>query len=412
MMAAEPFAELADQPLVARFLNTVCESGAPSHAYLFCGPLGAGKTEAAHLLARALLCSHGSCGICEDCIRVAHRTHPDFHIIEPLGAAGYLAEQVAELIHDVNLAPMRAARKVYLLTRADQLKGASANALLKTLEEPPGDTTFILLARTRDSVLPTLISRCQVLPFRRIPDETAIQSLMEHTHCDEALARQALAAAGGSRLRAQEFLGSPTRREIRIAVLEALERLPHSDDLEVLETVKQLFVLLKQPLDAVKLEQEMRLEAGKDYLSKGGITQLEQQHRRELTGREREGVGEVLDVVRSWLRDILLVRIARSAASATLPEPPGKETDAESGAQAAPAGSFGKPIEITNNDFHFHIEQLATQRGEEALVRSLSAVDRAQEQIQYNVSKELALEALFFVIRGELTGTPDLREPA
>jgi DNA polymerase-3 subunit delta' len=373
MKAAEPFSELADQPLITRFLTTVYESGTPSHAYLFCGPLGAGKTETAHLFARALLCPHGSCGECEDCVRVAHRTHPDYHIIEPLGAVGYLAEQIAELIHDVSLAPMRAARKVYLLTRADLLKGSSANALLKTLEEPPANTSFILLARTRDNVLPTLLSRCQVLPFKRIPDEVAAQSLMQQTHCDEAVARQALAAAGGSRLKAQEFLGSASRREVRIAVLETMEGLVHFDDFDVLEAVKRLLLALKQPLDSVKLEQQLQLDASKDYLSKGGMTQLEQQHRREYTSKEREGIAEVLDVARSWLRDILLVK-------------------------------FGRRAEIANNDFHFHIEQQAAQTGEEALVRALMAVDGAQEQIQYNVSKELALEALLFVVRDELLG--------
>jgi len=368
-----PFTALTDQPLVARFLTAVCQSNMPSHAYLFVGPQGAGKTEAAHLLAQALLCPNGGCGACDDCIRIAHKTHPDYHIIDPLGAAGYLTEQTAEIIHDASLAPIRASHKVYLLTRADLLKGAPANALLKTLEEPLGKVTFILLARTREGVMPTLLSRCQVLPFRRIPEEEAVNVLVERSKTTRQIARRALAATGGSRFRAEEFLSSSERREARIAVIQALECLPRSDDFEVLEMVKSLFVIMKEPLDVVKIEQQLQLDASKDYLSKGGLTQLEQQHRRNLTNRERETTGEALDVIRSWLRDILLVRL-------------------------------GKRDEMVNDDFSYHIEQIAERLDETNVARSLIAVDRAQEQIQYNVSKELALETLFFAIRDEISG--------
>ena len=368
-----PFTELIDQPLVASFLSAACKANKPSHAYLFIGPLGAGKTEAAFLLAKALLCPNGGCGICDDCIRIAHKTHPDYHIIDPLGISGYLAEQTKELIRDVSFTPMRAARKVYLITRADALKGAPANALLKTLEEPLGNVTFILLARTRDAVLPTLLSRCQVLPFRRIPEDEAVRILVERTGADAAMARRAFAATGGSRFRAEEFLLSQERRKTRVAVIETLERLSRLDDLEVLEAVKALFVLLKQPLDVVKVEQQIQLDVSKDYLSKGGMKQLEQQHRRDLTSRERETTGEVLDIIRSWLRDVLLVLL-------------------------------GKTDEIVNGDFHFHIAQTALRLDEAAIARSLMAVNRAQEQIQYNVSKELALEVLLFAVRDELCG--------
>ena len=366
-----PFTGLVGQPLAARFLTAACASKKPSHAYLFCGPLGSGKTEAAHALASALLCPKGGCGSCDECIRVAHRTHPDYHIIEPLGAGGYLTEQTTELLRDASLAPIRASRKVYLLTRADLLRGAPAHALLKTLEEPSESVTFILLARTRDAVLPTLLSRCQVLPFRRMPEDEVTRSLMERTGVDEAMARRAFASAGGSRLRAEEFLLSRDRREARIAIIEVVERLPLYDDLDVLEAVKSLFVRFKQPLDAVKVEQQMQRDASRDFLSKGGMTALEQQHKRELTSRERETMGEALDTVRSYLRDILLVRI-------------------------------GKADEMVNGDFYFHIEQFAETLDEAAIARSLLAVDRAQEQIQYN-SRELALEALFFTVRDELT---------
>ena len=368
-----PFTELVDQPYVARFLSAACKANKQSHAYLFVGPLGAGKTEASHLLARALLCPKGGCGMCDDCIRVMRKTHPDYHVIEPLGASSYLVEQTKELIRDVSFAPMRAAFKVYLITRADLLKGAPANALLKTLEEPLGNVTFILLARTREAVLPTLLSRCQVLPFRRVPEDEALDTLVRRTGASKETARRAFAATGNSRIRAEEFLLSKERSEMRVTLIETLERLPRFDDLEVLEAVKTLFVLLKQPLDVVKIEQQMQLEASKDYLGKGGLKQLEQQHRRELTSRERQNVEEALNIIRSWLRDILLV-------------------------------TLGKTEELVNGDFQYHIRRIASSLDEAAVARLVAAADKAQEQMQYNVSKELALEVLLYALRDEFAG--------
>ena len=166
---------------------------------------------------------------------------------------------------------------------------------------------------------------------------------------------------------------SDERRQTRITLVETLERIPHFDDLEVLEAVKALFVIWKQPLDVVKLEQQKQLEASRDYLSKGGQRQLEEQHKREQKSRERETIDEALDIIRSWLRDILLV-------------------------------CLDKADEMVNSDFHFHIEQLAQRQNEASIARMLVAVDKAQGRIQYNVSKELVMETLFFALRDELAG--------
>jgi DNA polymerase-3 subunit delta' len=366
-----PFDTLVGQPLAARFLSSVIEQRLTNHAYLFAGPIGAGKTVAARALAKALICKDGGCGSCDDCIRVAHGTHPDVKVIEPEGASGYVTEQMHELIHDTNLAPIRARGKVYLITRADLLSGAPANAFLKTLEEPPSRVTFILLARTRESVLETILSRCQVIAFRFVAEAEAVPLLMEEGRATLRDARIALAATGGSLYRAREFLGSTARRNARLKVLEAAEHLPHSDPLDVLEAARELLISLKQPLDEVKLEQERQLVEGRDYLSKGALTALEQRQKRALTNREREAMDEALNVLRSWLRDCLLVRI-------------GREDD------------------VVNTDFSYNILKIAAATDEAACVRAIGAADEAQRQIHYNVSVQSAIEALLLALRDEL----------
>jgi DNA polymerase-3 subunit delta' len=370
---APSFDELVGQPMVARFLSAAVAAGTVSHATLLCGPTGAGKTEAALLLARAALCAQGGgADDCDDCLRMKHGTHPDLHVIAPAGVAGYVGEQIHELIHDVSLAPMRAKRKVYLITRADLLNGTSANALLKTLEEPPASVVFILMARTREAVLPTIASRCQVLAFNSIPEGEAIRLLVEKARVDAADARIALAVTGGSVQRAADFLLSEARRNVRLKVLAIMEHLAEADDLEVLDAVRELCLLLAVPLDAVAAEQAVQLEAGKDYLTKGALTQMEQAHKRELTSRKREAMEEALNVMRSWLRDVLMEHL----------------------------GCAG---DVVNIDHRYNIEKTAARLNEPVLVRSLQAVSVAAERMQYNVLQELALEAMLYTIRGELS---------
>jgi DNA polymerase-3 subunit delta' len=368
-----PFDGLVGQPLVARFFTSAIESRVINHAYLFVGPIGAGKTDAARALAKALICKDGGCGSCDDCIRVARATHPDVKVIEPEGANGYVNEQIHALIHDTNLAPIRARHKVYLITRADLLNGSGANAFLKTLEEPPVRVTFILLARTRESVLETILSRCQVVAFRFVPEAEAIPLLMHESVTTLKDARIALATTGGSVYRARAFLRSPSRRDSRLKVLEAVERLPQADPLEVLEATRELLISLKQPLDELKLEQERQLVEGKEYLSKGALTALEQRQKRALTSRERETLVEALSAMRSWLRDCLLVRI-------------------------------GRQDDLVNTDFHYNILKIAAATDEVALVRALRAIDEAERRIHYNVSVQSLIEALLFTLRDELNG--------
>ena len=140
---------------------------------------------------RRLLCPKGprgprggSCGACDRCGRILRRKHPDVRYFAPAGANGYLVEQVREIVADTALSPIQADKKIYILDRVDQLSASAANAFLKTLEEPADDVVMILLGRTRESVLPTIVSRCQVVPFRHIPASEAAGIVAQNTGAD------------------------------------------------------------------------------------------------------------------------------------------------------------------------------------------------------------------------------------
>ena len=175
------------QPKVREFLRAAVAQDKVSHAYLFTGPAGSNKTTAAYAFAQAVLCPKGAsgprggnCGACDACRRIMRRKHPDVRWFSPEGAGGYLVDQIRDIVADAAFAPIQARRKVYILDRVDLLGVQAANAFLKTLEEPPEGVVMVLLGRTRESVLPTIVSRCQVVPFRSIPASEAAGIFADH----------------------------------------------------------------------------------------------------------------------------------------------------------------------------------------------------------------------------------------
>ncbi len=136
------------------------------HALLFVGREGIGKKRVAHVAASYFLCKKGGCLSCRDCKRVLEGLHPDFRLEAPKGkGGGILIEQIRELRDWAFMAPMEGERKVAVLDDAHLMRPEAANALLKTLEEPPEGTLFILVTSEQSKLLPTIVSRCQIVRF-------------------------------------------------------------------------------------------------------------------------------------------------------------------------------------------------------------------------------------------------------
>lgn len=367
-------AKLDTQPRVRDFLARAVASGRASHAYLFLGSPGSGKLDAAWALAQALLCAEeaipGACAACDDCVRVARRTHPDVHYYAPESATGYLIAQTRDLLEDVALSPIRAKRKVYIIDRAEQLRANTANALLKTLEEPPESVTFILLGTSSDVMLPTIVSRCQCVPFRPLSADESTTAVARATGLPPARCRMAVAVAG-SPARAVEFLKSADRQAARRAMVRAVDALAHADEADILASAKELMGAIHAPLAEVKSTQQAVLEQNQDYLSRGALKQLEDRNKRELNARERSGIMEALASVRSLLRDVL-IRLED--------------------AQDAPV----------NDDVRDVVERIASDTTTTGVTLALDAVSLAETRIARNVTPQLAIEVMLFDIRKAL----------
>ncbi|MDT8441127.1 MAG: DNA polymerase III subunit delta' [Desulfuromonadales bacterium] len=179
-------------------LGRILASGRLAHAYLFTGPDGIGKQLVAVALARAVVCEeqHG-CGDCVACRKLDHHNHPDFHRLEPDGTSIKI-EQIRALQREMNLKPLEASRKICLIDQAELMTIGAANALLKTLEEPRGDSLFILLSARPQRLPETIRSRCQLLPFGRHPRSRIRQELERQLGIDSAEAHVLAALADGS----------------------------------------------------------------------------------------------------------------------------------------------------------------------------------------------------------------------
>ena len=360
-------ARLETQPRVREFLARAVASGRASHAYLFVGAPGSGKLDAAWALAQALLCENGGCGACDACVRVARHTHPDVHHLAPESATGYLIAQIRDLLDDVALAPIRAQRKVYIIERAEQLRANSANALLKTLEEPPAGVTFILLGTAQDTILPTIVSRCQCVPFRTISPVVAAHDVERATGLPLARCRTAVAVAG-SPARAEAFPTSADRQEARRVMLRALDALPRADEADILAAAKELLAAVRAPLAEVKSAQQAVLDQNADYLSRGALKQLEDRHKRELNARERSGIMEVLAAARSLLRDVLATQELTGA-------------------------------DVVNEDAADIVDRLSRVASLTGTLRALDAVTAAEHAVNRNITPQLTFEVMLFDIR-------------
>ncbi|MEF2560493.1 MAG: DNA polymerase III subunit gamma/tau [Eggerthellaceae bacterium] len=174
------FSDVVGQEHIERTLKNAIEQAKVSHAYLFCGPRGTGKTTMARILSKALLCDQGPTaepdGTCPECQAIAQGTHPDVYELDAASRTG-VDNVREEIISRVNYAPTQGTWKVYIIDEVHMLSPAAFNALLKTLEEPPAHVVFILCTTDPQKVPETIQSRCQRFDFHRISAESIVSRL-------------------------------------------------------------------------------------------------------------------------------------------------------------------------------------------------------------------------------------------
>lgn len=354
------------------FFSRALRDGSLSHAYLLAGPEGLAKTAFARELGAALVSGCGDCGACPECERARRGMHPDLHLLEREGDQ-YVKEQIEPIVADLSLKPFAATHRVWVIPECEYLHPAAANRLLKSIEEPPSYAVFVLVTDRLERVLPTIVSRCQIVEFRPLSDTEVSAYLVERHQAEpaaaEALARLSLGSvekaarlaedAAGPRLR-EEYLKyaaaavSGTRREDGPAPAQAFIGVLVRQHEEIGERVqadlaRQLTVLEGQFQDKRDL----------DWYTKKAEERAKRLDRR----LKRLTAQDALDLLVSWVRDLWVVA---SGASDVLWNSDHRDALVE-GVAATP----------------------------EYYQRLLGAAAKTRKDLYLNVDQKLALQAMF-----------------
>jgi DNA polymerase-3 subunit delta' len=294
------FSALGEQP-EARLLLAAAVKEGPAHAYLFHGPRGVGKRAAARAFAAALL---------GDERRVQAGTHPDLFLLEALGEMIRI-DEVRALHRDLHMRPYEAEWRVYVIADAHLLNEDAADALLKDLEEPPPYAVIVLVADELGPLPPTIRSRCQLVPFRRVPERVIRSLLAERAPGLSEPEAKALARVSGGRLDRAERLLDPEARGRREQLLR-VARAPYAEpELDPADAAATVLDAARAAGAAAKERAEAELATGIELTAR----ESEQRLRRVQRGAEREELLASLDELASWYRDLVVVAVGAEQAA-------------------------------------------------------------------------------------------------
>jgi DNA polymerase III subunit delta' len=348
----DTFETFPEQDEAKALLRSALTEG-PAHAYLFHGPRGVGKRRAAIAFAGELL---------GDPARVSRRAHPDLYVLEPLGGQIRI-DPIRDLRRDLHMRPFEADRRVYLVFGAHLMNEDAADALLKDLEEPPEYAVVVLIADDLGPLPPTIRSRCQHVPFRRL-SQRAVKAYLSSRGAEgerlEALAR----VAGGRLDRADRLLDTEAgkRRAVLIEIARSVYLAVDFDPANASRRVTEL---------AAQRAAEARAQAEAAAAGEESPRELEQRLRRAARGAERDEVLDALDVLASWYRDLIVVA---------------------AGAERA----------VVNSDRLSELAEDGSADRSTAAEHAAEAVRETWRSFEFQVQPGLALESLFVRLRREL----------
>jgi DNA polymerase III subunit delta' len=346
-----------------------------THAWLFTGPPGSGRSVAARAFAAALLCPDLGCGHCASCHQVLSGTHADVEVVRPAGLS-YGVRETRELVLRSASSPTGGRWRVVLFEDADRSTEQAANALLKAIEEPPSRTVWLLCAPSPDDLVVTIRSRCRLVTLRTPPAGAVADVLVRRDGIDPRVAEDAARAAQGHIGRARRLATDEEARRRRADVLSVPSRLtgvgPAVAAAEALvkaaEAEAKAASAARDEGETTALRQALG-ESAKGRMPRGtagALKELEDRQKSRATRMKRDALDRALLDLASYYRDLLAVQL-------------------------------GADVELVNVD---RSRELRSVRGTpEATLQRLEAIMTCRERLEANVNPQLAVEALAMALR-------------
>jgi DNA polymerase-3 subunit delta' len=371
---AEVIKALKDAVLASR--NDADKTQGMTHAWLFTGPPGSGRSNAAIAFAAALVCKDSGCSKCNDCMSTITGSHADVELIKTEGLSIKI-DEVRELISRASWAPSVANWRVVVIEDADRLTDSAANALLKVIEEPGLRTVWLLCAPTLTDVLPTIRSRCRHLALRTPSTKAIANLLIERDAIDPKVADFVARASGGHIGRARYLATDLNAKQNRESIL----KLPF-----MLKDVASAFKAAQILVDAAKNEalsdsekkDEVEITKLKEAwgatgykLAAGGskaIKELEKEQKSRSTRMVRDYLDRALLDLSTLYRDVLLVQ-------------------------------SGSSDSLINQDIKEQINKLAVSFGPERTLKKIEAILKTRTNLAQNAAPLLLIEALMCELR-------------
>lgn len=365
--------------IVDQLRTIVADDGAPgsmTHAWLFTGPPGSGRSVAAKAFAAALQCPDRGCGECESCAMARAGTHPDIVVLNTQGLS-IGTDMAREYVRTSALHPAHGRWQILIIEDADRLTEQAANAMLKAIEEPPARTVWMLCAPSAEDVIVTIRSRCRTVGLRTPPAEDISELLQQRDGVDPGTAAQAANAASGHIGRARALATRQDVRERRREVLSLPGRLTSlgaclQAAADLTQTAKDNSDDVAESRESSELEQlregwgvQDRGRRPSGYA--GALSALQKDQKRRRTRLQRDAIDHVLLDMMSLLRDVLTLQL-------------------------------GASVEPVNADFADEIDRLARLGTAEATLGRIDAIMQCRRALDSNAAVQLALERLMIAI--------------
>jgi len=370
--------DLVGQEGVVAVLRQAVAGEGMTHAWLFTGPPGSGRSTAARAFAAALQCPRGGCSECEACHTALAGTHADVEVVNTR-TLSIGVDDARALVARAGRQPVGGRWQLMVVEDADRLTDQAANALLKAIEEPGERTVWLLCAPSVDDVLPTIRSRCRLLALRTPPPAAVAEVLVRRDGVDPAMAAFAARAAQGhigrarrlatdeqARLRRHEVMQLPLTLDLVSAAISAAGELVKAATEDAVEEVGAVAAA-----ETADMKRALGVGAGsrKPAGAASQLKSLEDEQKKRATRAKRDGIDRALVDLAGFYRDVLVVQAAA-------------------------------PVELVNEEMRDPVTSVARHSTAEQTVRRIDAVLHAREQIELNVAPLLAVEAMTVALRG------------